>query len=124
MKRFRPRRSPVATITTPTPAPTPTPLPATDQGVIALNKTEDALLQYVGQQGVTLVSHAYDALELHPQAGHHARKKLGDLGLLSAGARGSKRECSDWGWLGAASTTCVILGLSEQCIHSSDRLRP
>jgi 3-oxoacyl-[acyl-carrier protein] reductase len=24
--------------------------------------------------------------------------------------------------LGAASTTCVILGLSEQCIHSSDRL--
>ena len=52
--------------------------------MIALNKTEDALLQYVGQQGVTLVSHAYDALELHPQAGHHARKKLGDLGLLSA----------------------------------------
>ena len=60
MKRFRPRRSPVATITTPTPAPTATPLPATDQGVIALNKTEDALLQYVGQQGVTLVSHAHD----------------------------------------------------------------
>ena len=69
--------------TTPTPIPAAIPHPD-EQGVIALNKAEEALHQYVGEQGVTLVSHAYDALELHPQVGHRARKKLSSLSLLDA----------------------------------------
>jgi energy-coupling factor transporter ATP-binding protein EcfA2 len=78
--QLAPRPEPVPTIA----APAPAPLPEEDQGVIALNKAEEALLRYVGDQGVTLVSHAYEALELHPQAGHRARQKLGSLGLLTA----------------------------------------
>jgi energy-coupling factor transporter ATP-binding protein EcfA2 len=80
--QLAPRPTPIATIATPMPAPTP--LPDKEPAAIALNKTEEALLHYVGQEGVTLVSHAYEALELHPQSGHRARKKLGDLGLLDA----------------------------------------
>lgn len=52
--------------------------------MIGLSKVEEALLQHVGKQGVTLVSQSYEALQVHPQVGHRARKKLDNLGLLSA----------------------------------------
>src|SRR5713101_3348189 len=35
-----------------------------------------------------------------------------------------RNRCSDWACGGAASTTCAILNLSEECIHTSDKLLP
>lgn len=57
--------------------------PASQQPV-SLSVNAEQLLQYVGERVVTLVTEAYTALKLHPQAGHRARRLLEQYGYLQA----------------------------------------
>jgi hypothetical protein len=101
------------------PAPAVTPSPsaparAAAPPIIALNKTETRLLNYVGERTVVLTTEAIRDLTLHPQAFMRAKKKLCQLDLLTAtrircrSGRGGSGVALTLTTSGTTRATCAI----------------